>query len=156
MILEIPGEKNIEVKNVAFDYNGTIAEDGILIENIEEKIVELSNKKINIYVLTADTFGTVKKQCSKLPVQIKIFDKENASIDKKRIIQRIGSDVTVSIGNGRNDLEMFKSSALSIAVIGKEGCYLKTLFEADIVVNDIVDAIDLMLKPNRIKSTLRT
>lgn len=51
---------------------------------------------------------------------------------------------------------MFNSSALSVAVIGREGCFAKTLIEADIVVNNPLDAIELMLTKNRIKATLRT
>lgn len=64
--------------------------------------------------------------------------------------------MTVAIDNGRNDLEMFKSCILSIAVIGTEGCFAKAIFEADIVVNNVIDAIDLLLKNNRINATLRT
>ena len=53
-------------------------------------------------------------------------------------------------------MEMFKNSIISIAVIGKEGCFSKALIEVDIVVNNVIDAIDLLLKNNRIKATLRT
>ena len=154
--LEIPGYKNIEVKNVVFDFNGTIAEDGIIIENLKEKIRELSYKGVDIFVITADTYGTVAKQCEKLPLKVEIFNKEDSSEDKKRIVESLGYNVTVTIGNGRNDIEMFKKSIISIAVIGKEGCFSKTILESDIVVNNAMDAIDLLLKTNRVKSTLRT
>lgn len=154
--IEIPGYENIRIKNIVFDFNGTIAEDGVLIKGVEEKIKELSLRDINIFVLTADTYGTVVKQCEELPVEVKVFNKENASIDKKNIVQSLGSDLTVSIGNGRNDMEMFKSSLISIAVVGKEGCYGKAMLEADLVVTSIIDAIDLLINCNRIKATLRT
>jgi len=154
--VNIPGDRTIEIKNVVFDYNGTIAEDGILIEGLEEKFKELAARDVNIFVVTADTYGNVKKQCIGLTLKIEVFDKENASQDKKRIIEGLGGDTTVSIGNGRIDSEMFKSSAISIAVIGKEGCYTKTLLQARIVVKDIKDAIDLLLKDSRIKATMRT
>lgn len=153
---DIPGIENIKIKNIIFDYNGTIAEDGNLIEGVKDKIVELSKRKVDVYVVTSDTNGSVKKQCEGLPVNIIIFDKENASEDKKKIAQRLGSKNTISIGNGKNDLKMFENSSISIAIIGKEGCFTKTLFESDIVVNSIIDAIDLLLEPNRIRATLRT
>jgi len=156
ILLNIPGYKRIEVRNVVFDFNGTIAEDGILIDGIKEKIKELSDKNVNIYILTADTYGSVREQCIGLPVKIETFDKENASGEKKKVIEKLGYDITVTIGNGRNDLEMFESSIISIAVIGKEGCFAKTLFGADIVVNNIMDAIEALLKNNRIKATMRT
>ncbi|AWI03592.1 HAD family hydrolase [Clostridium drakei] len=156
IMVDVPGYKSIKVKNVVFDFNGTMAEDGIMIEEIRGKIKELSNKDVNIFILTADTYGTVVKQSKDLPVTVEVFNKENSSEDKKRIVENLGCDITATIGNGRNDIEMFKKSTLSIAIIGKEGCFSKAIFEADIIVNNPVDAIDLLLKHNRIKATLRT
>lgn len=156
IMVDVPGYKSIKVKNVVFDFNGTMAEDGIMIEEIRGKIKELSNKDVNIFILTADTYGTVVKQSKDLPVTVEVFNKENSSEDKKRIVEKLGCDITAAIGNGRNDIEMFKKSTLSIAIIGKEGCFSKAIFEADIIVNNPVDAIDLLLKHNRIKATLRT
>lgn len=156
IMVDVPGYKSIKVKNVVFDFNGTMAEDGIMIEEIRGKIKELSNKDVNIFILTADTYGTVVKQSKDLPVTVEVFNKENSSEDKKRIVENLGCDITAAIGNGRNDIEMFKKSTLSIAIIGKEGCFSKAIFEADIIVNNPVDAIDLLLKHNRIKATLRT
>jgi len=152
---DIP-DRSVEVKNIVFDFNGTIAEDGILIEQIKEKIIELSYKNVNIFILTADTYGTVTEQCRELPVKVEIFNKENSSECKKDIVTKLGYDVTVSIGNGRNDIGMFRKSIISIAVIGKEGCFSKTILESDIVVTNAIDAIDLLLMNNRIKATLRT
>lgn len=154
--LNIPGYESINIKNVVFDFNGTIAKDGILIDEVKEKIKILASKEVNIFILTADTYGTVLKQCIELPVKVEVFQKENAAEDKKRIVEKLGRDFTVTLGNGRNDIEMFRSSVISIAIIGEEGCYSKTILEADIVVNNIVNAIDLLLKPNRIKATMRT
>lgn len=154
--IDIPGREVLKIKNIVFDYNGTIAEDGILIPKVKDRIYQLVDKNLNVYVLTADTNGSVRDECQGLPVSIEIFNRENASKEKKRIVESLGKDLTISIGNGFNDVDMFKSTALSIVVIGKEGCYSKAIFESDIVVLDIVDAIDLILKPNRIKATLRT
>lgn len=156
IVLDIPGYKSIRIKNVVFDFNGTIAEDGIIISEIKRKIKELSCRDVDIYILTADTYGTVKKQCKQLPVKVEIFDKENASEDKMKIVKELGQDSTVTIGNGRNDIGMFKNSVISIAVIGSEGCFTKAMFTADIVVKNPIDAVDLLLKNNRIKATLRT
>lgn len=155
ILLDIPGYKNIVIKNVVFDYNGTIAEDGIIIAEIKDKIRELVNRGIEVLVLTADTYGTVVEQCKELPVKVDFFDKENASENKREIVKKLGYDSTVSIGNGRNDIEMFQQSIISIAVIGREGCFSKALLEADVVVHNPIDAIDLLLKPNRMKATLR-
>lgn len=154
--INIPGYKNLEIKNVVFDYNGTIAEDGVLIEGVERLIKELVDRGVKVYILTADTNGTVRKQCSNLPVEIEIFNNESATEYKEKTVERLGRDYTVSIGNGRNDEKMFKTSILSIGVIEKEGCYVNSLLEADIIVNNILDAIELILNPNRLIATLRS
>ena len=48
MILDIQNVGKIEIKNIVFDYNGTIAKDGKISEEIEEKIINLS--KILIFL----------------------------------------------------------------------------------------------------------
>lgn len=156
IMVNIPGYKSIKIENVVFDFNGTIAEDGILLNEVKEKIKELKNKEINIFIVTSDTYGTVIEQCNNLPVKVQVFNKENASQDKKKIVEKLGRDITAAIGNGRNDVEMFKNSIMSVAVIGREGCFAKAAFEADIIVNNPIDAIDLLIKHSRIKATLRT
>jgi len=152
----IPGLKKIEVKNVVFDFNGTIAEDGILIAGVADKIREITDKGVRVFVITSDTNCTVEKQCAKLPVMIVKFDCEDAAAGKKKIVEELGAASTVAVGNGRNDAEMFKASILSIAVIGKEGCAAKTLMESDVVVKSPIDAVEILLQSNRLKATLRT
>jgi len=41
LIIDIPGYEIIKVKNVVFDFNGTLAVDDILVDGVAEKIVEL-------------------------------------------------------------------------------------------------------------------
>ncbi|WP_077368607.1 HAD family hydrolase [Anaerosalibacter sp. Marseille-P3206] len=153
--IDVPGYKTLNIHNVVFDFNGTIAKDGVLVDGVIEIIKDLANKGVKVYVLTADTNGSVKRECSGLPVYIEKFDKGNAILEKRKVVERLGSDITASFGNGRNDSEMFKISTLSIGVIGSEGCFSKTIFESDIVVTNIIDGINLLLKPNRLKATLR-
>jgi len=43
----------------------------------------------------------------------------------------------------------------SICVIGKEGCCGALLQHCDILVTSIEDALDLLLKPQRLRATLR-
>ena len=61
----------------------------------------------------------------------------------------------MAIGNGNNDREMLEGAGISVAVLGKEGCSAKTLAVADILVPSIEDGLDLLLKPHRLKATLR-
>jgi soluble P-type ATPase len=50
---------------------------------------------------------------------------------------------------------MLREAALGIGVIGEEGISSSLIKEADIIVNDIVDAIGLVLHPERLLATLR-
>ena len=50
---------------------------------------------------------------------------------------------------------MVKEAVLGIVVIGREGAARETVANADVVVNEMVDALDLILKPLRHQATLR-
>lgn len=153
--IDIPGKGKMQIENLVLDFNGTIAYDGNIKDGIREKIKALNEKEISIYILTADTYHQAKEQCIDLPVELQIFDQDNAAISKREIFNKIDSQYTMTIGNGNNDVELFEESVLSIAVVGDEGCAVKAIFAADIITNNIIDAIDLLLNPQRIKATLR-
>ena len=63
---------------------------------------------------------------------------------------------TRHIGNGRNDVAMFKAATLSIAVVGPEGAAAVAVRSADVVCLNIHDALDLLMNPLRLKATLRS
>ena len=149
--LNIPNGKEINIKNAVFDFNGTMATDGILDTTIIDKIAELS-KVLDIYILSSDTYGSVREQCKNLPLEIEIV--KNA-IDKKIFVENLGAGETICIGNGENDVKMFEISYLSIAVLGDEGCSINALNKATVLTKNIHDAFDFMLNSNRIIATLR-
>lgn len=155
MIVNIPGQGSLQIKNLLLDFNGTIAHDGKLIASIKERIYRIHETGIEVHVITADTHGTVKQECLDLPVKIQIFDNSNASANKKEIAEGLGARECLAIGNGFNDRHMFETCALSIVIMGDEGCSAKALLQADIVCKHIDDALDLILKPNRMIATLR-
>ena len=153
--LEIPGHETITVEHVTFDYNGTLAVDGYLVAGLKERLVALA-KLVEVHILTADTFGLVREQCGDLPVTIEIFARDNISQKKKAFVEVLGGATNIAIGNGNNDREMFAESRLAIVVMGTEGCCVQSLLAADIVVNSPLDALDLLLHPDRLVATLRT
>lgn len=154
ILYEIPGRENIEVENIVFDYNGTIAVDGKLIDGVKELINKLS-KYANIYILTADTYGTVEKECIDINGKILTFPKENAGDSKRKIVKELGGNGTLCLGNGYNDIPMFEESVLSICIIEGEGASGKLLGKADIVVRDIIEGINIVLNKNMVRATLR-
>ncbi len=152
--VNIPGFKEIEIKNLVLDFNGTLAIDGILISGVNKILKQLASK-INIYIITADTFGTVKYQISDINCKLHIFSEENQAEEKLDFIKNLGEKNVAAIGNGRNDSLMLKNAAIGIAVIQKEGCALESLMSADIIVNDIFEAFNLLLNTKRLVATLR-
>jgi soluble P-type ATPase len=50
---------------------------------------------------------------------------------------------------------MLKESAVGICIVGKEGAAVEAVMSADLVTFDINDALDLLLKPERLVATLR-
>jgi soluble P-type ATPase len=152
--ISIPGWGNMEIENIVLDLNGTIATDGKIPSEVKEKINSLS-KKTKIYILTADTQGTASVEISDMEVElVKVSEKDSAEV-KLRVLESLDPTSTVAIGNGNNDHLILKEAALGIAVLGDEGISVSAMKNADIVVKNISDALDLFLKPKRLIATLR-
>jgi len=150
----IPGWGNMEIENIVLDLNGTIATDGKIPSEVKEKINSLS-KKAKVYILTADTQGTANKESSDMGVELlKVSEQDSAEV-KLRVLESLDPTRTVAIGNGNNDHLILKGAALGIAVLGEEGMSVLAMKDADIVVKNILDGLDLFLKPKRLIATLR-
>jgi soluble P-type ATPase len=152
--IEIPGNRIIRLRNLLLDYNGTLAVDGSLLPNVKELLIELSGK-LNIHIVTADTFGMVKEKMSGIECTINIITSGNEQLQKLSYLQSLNAEESVCMGNGSNDVLMLEQATLGILVIGHEGVAGSCLKHADIVCNDIQDALNLLLHPQRIIATLR-
>lgn len=84
-----------------------------------------------------------------------IAEQEEQQSQKLDYIAQLEADSMVAIGNGRNDSLMLKHAELGVAVIQKEGASSETLMKADVVCTDILDALELLENPLRLKATLR-
>jgi soluble P-type ATPase len=144
----------MEIENIVLDLNGTIATDGKIPSEVKEKISFLSDQA-RIYILTADTQGVASEESSDMNVALlKVSEKDSAEV-KLRVLESLDPTRTVAIGNGNNDHLILKGAALGIAVLGEEGMSVSSMKNADIVVKNISDALDLFLKPKRLIATLR-
>jgi soluble P-type ATPase len=153
--LNIPENADAVIKNVVFDMNGTIAEDGIIRDSVIQLLNELS-KKVNIHIITSDTFGTASEAVKDLiKCKLYIIKGKNSAEKKKDIVYKLGYSETVVIGNGHNDYAMFKQGFIGIGIMGEEGLSLKAALHCDIIIGKIEDAINLLLKPKRLIATLR-
>ena len=131
--IEIPGADSIHAEHLVLDYNGTLAIDGILIPGVKERLNALADK-INIHVVTADTFGKAMENLKETHCQCIIINDIEQVFRKKEYISRLGLHNVIAIGNGSNDALMLKNAALGIAVIQKEGASLKKMLNADIFI----------------------
>lgn len=149
--LDIPGWGMVSVKNLVLDFTGTLSCDGKLLAGVALKLTELADR-LNITVLTADTFGSAARQLEGLPLDLHLI---RSSRDKVAFMEKLNCAETVAIGNGRNDVEMVRMAGVGIAVIRPEACAGQLIAAADIVCADILAGLDLLRTPLRIVATLR-
>ena len=153
-IVDIPNYKKLEIKNIVLDYNGTIANGGKVIQKLKELLKRLC-QEYSVYVITADTFGSVKQELIDFNLEVVVLKSSNHTNEKAEFIDSLDATKTVALGNGNNDSLMLKKAALSIAIIEKEGCSTKAILNSDIVCTDITDALDILLNTKKLIATLR-
>lgn len=153
--LPIPGFKNLHLQHLVLDYNGTLACDGRPLKGVRERVEALA-ADLTIHILTADTFGTVQDRVAAWPCRVEVIPGEREAEAKVKYIQGLGAEQTVAVGNGRNDRLMLKDAVLGIAVVQTEGTAQEALLAANLVAPGILEALDLLLHPQRLKATLRS
>jgi soluble P-type ATPase len=154
MRIDIPNWGSVDIENIVIDLNGTIATDGRVPLEVKEKISSLSDQA-KIYILTADTQGTADEEILGMNAELIKIPEEDSKQGKFDFLKTLNLEVTVAIGNGSNDQLILKETALGIAVLGDEGVSVSAIKTADIVVKNIQNALDLLLKPKKLIATLR-
>jgi soluble P-type ATPase len=153
--IQIPGLDKMTLLHVVLDFNGTMAADGILVPGVAEKL-NLLSRDLDIHILTADTFGTVREACGSINGTITVLPRGAGAPEKEAFVKRLGESGVVAVGNGMNDRLMLRAACLGILVLGTEGASPQALSAADIVTAGIKDALDLLLNTKRIIATLRS
>lgn len=154
IVVDIPGrESPLTIRHVVLDYNGTVAVDGVLLPEAAERIMALL-PSVRVHLLTADTYGTARAQCEPLGVQVHTFPRGGAAVPKGNFVSRLSGGVAC-FGNGFNDMAMFDGADLAVAVLEGEGACAALLSHADVAVRSIAEGLDLLLKPRRLRATLR-
>ena len=152
--LTIPGRGEVNLSNIILDLNGTLTVDGQIAANTVSLLNRVS-EQLQVYVLTADTLGSAAKLKEELQADIRSFAGENISAAKAVFLEQLGAESTMAVGNGDNDAAMLKKAAIGIVVLGPEGCSIKALQNADLLVKDIDDALMLVLRTQRLIADLR-
>lgn len=154
MRLVIPGRNTYDLTHLILDMNGTLGLDGELLDGVAERLVSL-HKELMPVMVTADTHGGASRVGESLGIETVVLTMGNQAEEKLKVLRRLGARQSAAIGNGANDALMLEESAVGICVVGAEGAATVALLAADVVVTDIRDALDLLLKPQRLAATLR-
>ena len=152
--IDIPSRGALELVHLVLDLNGTIALDGEMLPGVAERLVALA-ESLTIHLVTADTHGKAVAIASRLGIELACIEPGDEVRQKRTLVQRLGAEQVVAVGNGANDGAMLRAAALGIAVLGAEGLAVEALRSADVVAAGIEDALDLLLRPKRLVATLR-
>ena len=151
--LDIPGRRFLELEYLVLDLNGTIALDGEVLAGVPQRLAALS-ESLTVLMVTADTQGQATAIAEQLRVELALVTPGGEAEQKRALVERLGAEQVVAIGNGANDVGMLQAAALGMAVLGAEGLAGEALQAADVVAS-IHDALDLLLHPQRLAATLR-
>lgn len=154
LAIDVPGFGDLRLEHLVLDYNGTLAEDGKLVDGVALMLRALS-AKVMIHVITADTFGRAAEELAGLPLQLVVIGTADQAEAKLEFVRALDANRVVAIGNGRNDRKMLEVVALGIAVVQREGAAQVTVSNADVICPGIVEALQLLQHPLRLTATLR-
>jgi len=153
IILQRPGQNPLEIEFILLNFEGTLATDRRVHPKAKDRL-KLLAKRSKIYILTKGEKEAIGEILKKVKAEVIHFTEREVSQGKLDLLRQVGAERTVVIGNGVDDAPMIEEAALGICVIGKEGTSVEAIKKADVVVTDILDALDFLLKPLRQKATL--
>jgi soluble P-type ATPase len=160
ILIEIPGSGDRDIRAVVSDYTGTLSFDGRLIPGVEERLRRLE-KLVDVHVVSADSFGTARRQLATIPLPVHILQGDKHDQQKRDYLRNhnLNPRNVAVLGNGNNDRLLLRAvkdaKGLAVALDNGEGCALQAILNADLFVVGIVNALDLLLAPIRCKATLR-
>lgn len=151
--VEAPGWRTLELEHLVLDLNGTLALDGALAPGVR-RAVEALARRLTCHLVTADTFGTAAGLLGEA-ARLAIISPGGEAEQKRALVAGLGADRVAALGNGANDAAMLAEAALGIAVLGPEGLAPAVLLAADVLAPGPLEALELLLRPERLKATLR-
>lgn len=152
--LNIPGRGLIQLDHLVSDVNGTLAVDGQLVDGLTRILPGLCDR-LEVHLLTADTHGRQELIDRQLNLKAVRIQPGNEREQKGDYVGRLGAERVVAIGQGANDAAMLKSAGVGICLLSAEGTAVEALLAADLVVPDIIAALELLEKPLRMVASLR-
>jgi soluble P-type ATPase len=148
----ISGVGNMTLDAIIFDLNGTLSVRGMIVDGAKERIEKLQKMGFMMYLLS----GNQRKNALELSSYLGLRFFEASSLEEKaNFVKNLPTKNIVAIGNARIDIGMFQNAKLSIGTIQGEGIHRDILQHVDILVNNINDALDLLIDEDTLKATLK-
>jgi soluble P-type ATPase len=154
MRFAIPGQPELDIRHVVFDYNGTIAVDGALIPGVAAQINRFA-PQLAFHVITADTYGTVERALQDVACTVHVITGNRQDESKLQYVEQLGKQHVLAVGNGNNDKLMLKAAALGVALIQDEGTSVQALMAADVACKSVLDVFAWFTISARLVATLR-
>lgn len=155
LIIRRPNQQPLEIDFMLIDFEGTLAQDRRVHPKAKDKL-NLLSKRTQIYIFTKGDREVIEGVLKRVKAEICYLKEGESSRAKVDLLHQLGAMRTIAIGNGCDDALMVEEAGLGICVVGKEGASGETMKKADVVVTDILDALDFLLKPLRHQATLGT
>lgn len=152
--LTIPGRGELRIEHLVMDVNGTLALDGVLLDGVAKRVGALRDR-LEIHLLTADTHGRQSVIDQLLNLEALRIRGGREAEQKAEYVRSLGAERVAAIGQGANDALMLREAALGICVMSLEGLAVETLTASDLLMPDILSALDLFDKPLRLIASLR-
>lgn len=151
--IERPGAEPLEIECLLIDFEGALAMDRRVHPKAKDKI-NLLSKRLKIFIFITGRTEKTDEMLRKVKAEVVSVEEGRASQEKLGLLNRVGRGHAVVVGNGADDVPALQGAALGICVLGKEGAAAAALATADLVVTDVLHALDFLLKPLRQRATL--
>ena len=125
LTIDVPGWKRLDLSSCVIDLNGTLSQAGVISSEAKERMAKLA-EHMSLVVLTADTRGIARSLLDGFPVDVHILTSNQETEEKETFVRTLGEPAVAYIGNGANDEQAIKTSALGICIVGTEGCFSRT------------------------------
>jgi len=150
--IQRPGQPPLEAYFLLIAFEGTLATDRRVHPKAKDKI-NLLSKRLKIYVLTTSERDAMEEALRRVKAEVVFIPEGGASEAKLGLLRQLGRERAVALGSGLSDVPMLEEAALGICVLNREGAVAEAITKADLVVMNILDALDFLLKPLRQKAT---
>ncbi len=152
--ITVPGRGLLRLEHLVTDVNGTLALDGQLIDGVAKRLAALRDR-LTIHLLTADTHGKQVLIDQLLNLTAVRIEPGGEAEKKSDYVNKLGAEKVIALGQGANDSLMLVSAQIGICILSVEGAARESLLGADLVMPDILSALDLLDKPLRLIASLR-